>query len=385
MSSWKAHFSRFIGVDTDRLHFAAHSHHFWPDVSFDAQIEAWMDAARLVDRKWDKVFQKVLPEAQAHVARVLALPDPRAIAFATNTHELVLRILSALPDRPAVLTTDAEFHSFTRQIARLEEEGLVRVERVPVEPFATFTPRFAERARATRHDLVFFSHVFFSSGWAVPELDAIASAVDPSTFLVIDGYHAFLAIPTDLRPLASRAFYLGGGYKYAMSGEGACFLHAPPGYAERPRNTGWFAAFGALAERQDGAVAYAADGGRFLGATFDPTALYRFNAVMRWLSENGLDAMKIRAHTRALQERFASGLDAAPGIAPAITSRDLVVPISEPSRGQFLTFRTDDASAIHDRLLRRNVFTDVRGDRLRFGFALYHDAEDVDRLLERMR
>jgi kynureninase len=380
MGSWKAHFSRFLTVDPARLHFAAHSHHFWPDVSFDAHLEAWMDAARLVDKKWDKVFQRIMPEAQAHVARVLGLPDPRTIAFAPSTHELVLRILSALPERPSVLTTDAEFHSFTRQIARLEEEGLVRVERVPVEPFATFPSRFAERARAVHHDLVFFSHVFFSSGWAIPDLAAITSAVDPSTFVVVDGYHAFLAIPTDLRALASRVFYLGGGYKYAMSGEGACFLHAPPGYAERPRNTGWFAAFGALAERQDGSVAYAPDGGRFLGATFDPTALYRFNAVMRWLAQNELDATKIRAHTRALQERFASGLDAATGI----TSRDLVVPISEPSRGQFLTFRTNDASSIYDRLLRKNVLTDVRGDRLRFGFALYHDAEDVDRLLERM-
>jgi len=32
----------------------------------------------------------------------------------------------------------------------------------------------------------------------------------------------------------------------------------------------------------------------------------------------------------------------------------------------------------------RNVVVDVRGDRLRFGFGLYHDADDVDRLLERL-
>jgi kynureninase len=380
MSSWKAHFSRFLAADPNRLHFAAHSHHFWPDVSFDAHVEAWMDAARLVDKKWDKVFQEVLPEAQEHVARLLGLPDPRTLAFAPNTHELVLRILSALPERPSILTTDAEFHSFSRQIARLEEEGLVEVDRVPALPFATFLERFAFRARQVRHDLVFFSHVFFSSGWAVPDLEAIAAAVDRETFVVVDGYHAFLALPTDLRALASRVFYLGGGYKYAMSGEGACFLHAPPGYARRPRNTGWFAAFGALAARQDGSVAYAPDGGRFLGATFDPTALYRFNAVMRWLSRERIDVPTIRDHTRALQERFVHGLDPAMGI----TARDLVVPISEPSRGQFLTFRTDDAPAIHERLARRNVITDVRGDRLRFGFALYHDLEDVDRLLERM-
>ena len=32
MKSYKAHFSRFLEAAPDRLHFAAHSHHLWPDV-----------------------------------------------------------------------------------------------------------------------------------------------------------------------------------------------------------------------------------------------------------------------------------------------------------------------------------------------------------------
>ena len=43
----KPHFSRFLQSDPDRLHFAAHSHHPWPDVSFEAQKRCWLDAARL--------------------------------------------------------------------------------------------------------------------------------------------------------------------------------------------------------------------------------------------------------------------------------------------------------------------------------------------------
>ena len=42
-----SHFSRFLGTEPDRLHFAAHSHHPWPDVTRDAQVQAWDDAARL--------------------------------------------------------------------------------------------------------------------------------------------------------------------------------------------------------------------------------------------------------------------------------------------------------------------------------------------------
>ena len=43
----RAFFSRFGKAADGRLYFTAHSHHFWPDVTRDAQLEAWDDAARL--------------------------------------------------------------------------------------------------------------------------------------------------------------------------------------------------------------------------------------------------------------------------------------------------------------------------------------------------
>ena len=49
----KSHFGRFLSAAPERLHFAAHSHHFWPDVSFAAQQQCWDDAARLADAKWE--------------------------------------------------------------------------------------------------------------------------------------------------------------------------------------------------------------------------------------------------------------------------------------------------------------------------------------------
>ena len=42
---------------------------------------------------------------------------------------------------------------------------------------------------------------------------------------------------------AGSAFYLAGGYKYAMAGEGMGLMHCPPGYGERPPLTGWYAEF----------------------------------------------------------------------------------------------------------------------------------------------
>ena len=162
--AWKDSFRKFLDADPERLHFAAHSHHFWPDVTFEAHQRAWHDAARLADEKWEMVFAEVLPEAQRHIAAELSLPHPESIVFAPNTHELVLRLLSCLGERPRVVTTDSEFHSFERQTRRLEEEGLLEVVRVPSEPFATFPERLSAASKGAQ--LVFFSQVFFNSGAA---------------------------------------------------------------------------------------------------------------------------------------------------------------------------------------------------------------------------
>ena len=359
------------------LHCAAHSHHPWPDVTFDAQQEAWRDAARLLDNKWDHVFAQVIPAAQKHIARQIGFPDAASVVFGPNTHSFVLRLLSCFQmERPVrILTTGSEFHSFARQIARLEEDGAVAVTRVPTEPFDGFEDRFAAEAAKGRYDLVFFSHVFFDSGFAVRDLPKILSAVRGNdTFIVVDGYHAFMAVPVDFSALASRAFYLAGGYKYAMAGEGACFLHCPPGYGARPRDTGWYAGFSAL-ESAGGGVSYAADGSRFFGATFDVTALYRFNAVQDWVAAEGWTVAKTLAHVRGIERTFLKAIVGG----TALDLASLLI-ADEAKRGRFLCFRTDQAGAIKARLAAKNIIVDHRGDRLRIGFGIYHTEDDALRL-----
>jgi selenocysteine lyase/cysteine desulfurase len=379
MLDLRAHFSRFLAADPARLHFAAHSHHPWPDVTRAAQLAAWDTAARLQDGKWAEVLGPVLADLQAKVARQLNLPDPATLVFAPNTHEFVVRVLSALPTgrTPRILTTDAEFHSLTRQLARLEEDRLVDVTRIPTAPHATCLDRLVEAARGD-FDLVWVSEVFFSSGFALDGLEALADAAGEAA-LVIDGYHGFMARPVDLSRLAGRAFYLSGGYKYAMGGEGCCFLHCPPGWLPRPRATGWYAAFGALAGPQ-GEVGYAADGWRFMGATFDPSGLYRLSAALGWFEAQALSAAMVRDHAHALQARFVTGL---PGT--GLDAAALVVPLTEPRRGNFLTFDLPDAETWQARLDAAGIVTDRRATRLRFGFGIYQTTEEVDALLARLR
>jgi kynureninase len=380
----KRHYSRFLGARPDVLHFAGHSHHPWPDVTRDAVTAAWDDAARLADHKWEHVLGTVVPKAQAHVARMLGLSRPGQIAFAPTVHELFFRVLSCFPaGRPVrVLSTDGEFYSFARQSARLEESGELQVTRVPTEPFDTFDARFLEAAARGGHDLVYLSHVFFNSGFAVADLAAIARAVRDDSLVMVDGYHAFMALPVDLGPVEDRVFYTAGGYKYAQAGEGACFLHVPAGTALRPRHTGWFARFGRLTAAQTDGVEYPDDAYRFWGATFDPTGVYRLNAVMDWLQGLGVGVADVHAHVRALQRRF---LDRLPGLARALPADALVTPPDLERQGHFLTFRVPEAAAFAAELRTRCVDVDSRADRVRFGFGIYQTPDDVDRLGERLR
>lgn len=375
--SFKALFSRSLGADPDRLHMAAHSHHLWPDASFDGQVECWNDAARFADRKWDRIMREVWPEAQRAVAAELGTAMPDSIVFAPNTHDLLVRLFAAAGEKwpIRVLTSDAEFHSARRQFERWEESGAATVERVSAEPFETFSQRFLERARSGEHDFIFVSQVLFGSGRIFDRVDELAALARPDgPWVVIDGYHAFMAIDAPFSPKAAQsAFYLGGGYKYAMAGEGCAFLHAPPGFGPRPRITGWYAEFEDLT-LAPGQVGYAKDAMRFMGATFDASGLYRFNAVQRMLRDNRLATARVSAHVELLQALLLDKLKGS-----VFESAELLNPPGEDPHARFLAFRSPSAQRWCAGLAQSNCIVDVRGDVLRIGLGLYHDESDVDR------
>jgi selenocysteine lyase/cysteine desulfurase len=186
-----------------------------------------------------------------------------------------------------------------------------------------------------------------------------------------------MAVERPFGPDTHQAFYLGGGYKYAMAGEGCAFLHAPPGYGERPYVTGWFAEFEDLT-LPPGSVGYAKDARRFLGATFDPSGLYRFNAVRRMLEAEGLTTGRISAHVALLQQQLLAGLEGTP-----LADAELLNPLTPGQpHARFLAFRSPRAQSWHEALKAANCITDVRGDVLRIGFGIYQDAADVDRLVQ---
>ncbi len=362
-----SHYSRFRV--SERLLLTGHSHQAWPDCGFEAQAAAWLDAARYVDDKWEHAFARA-ERVREGFARLLGDAGD-GIALAPNTHELVVRLLSALPlrARPRLVTTDGEFHTIRRQLDRLAEEGL-EVARVAERPLGSLPARLA-RAVDDRTALVLVSAVFFDTGRIARGLaEVAASCRRRGAALLVDVYHALNVVPVSLAEDGlGDAFVVGGGYKYCQLGEGNCFLRLPPGTELRPVVTGWFSEFTALAERQaSGRVAYGRGGDRFAGATYDPTSHYRAAAVFDFFCEQELTPSLLREVSQHQIGVLASGFDAL-DLDPAVVSRERDAPLGEI--GGFLALRSPRATSLARELHARGVLTDARGEVLRLGPAPY--------------
>ncbi|MDP4944594.1 MAG: aminotransferase class V-fold PLP-dependent enzyme [Alishewanella sp.] len=375
-------FSHFLQANQGTQHFACHSHHYWPDVTRAATLAYWDDSARLVDQKWHYIFGTKIPHTQQLIADVLNLPLPEQLVFAPNTHELVMRLLSCFDwQKPLkILTTDSEFYSFQRQVKRLAEWESVEVEVIATEPFASFEQRFIEAAAKGGHDMVFCSQVFFNSGYAIADLSHFVKQLAAVTeaMIAIDGYHGFMALPTDLSTIAERIFYISGSYKYAQGGEGCCFMAVPASSEQRPLYTGWFAEFGTLAAAKSALVLYSEDGYRFAGATMDFTALYRLEAALLLYKQQGITVGRMHRYVQQLQQGFLQLLDQ---LQHPLLNREHLLMHNQAHHGHFFTFRLGSSSQVAELaglLKQHKIETDFRGDRLRFGFALYQNLEQFD-------
>jgi kynureninase len=365
LSNLATHYRRFRV--SERLLLTGHSHQAWPDVAFDAQQQAWLDAAEFVDGKWARAEAQAA-RVRAGFARLLGTPAAE-ITLGQNTHELVTRWLSALPlaTRGRIVTTTGEFHSLRRQIDRLAEAGLDIV-RVPAAPAGTLAERLAAAVTDTTA-AVLVSSVLFETAEIVPHLEAVAESCGRrGARLLVDAYHHLNVVRFDVKAMGlEQAFVTGGGYKYCQLGEGNAFLRVPASENLRPILTGWFAEFAERQRGQPGAVSYPPGAAAFLGATYDPTSNYRAAAVFAFHEQHGLDAETLRSISRKqvslLKARF-EALGVPPGIAH-------VVDMLGERRGGFLAIRAANAQELAATLGRRGVSVDARGELLRLGPAPY--------------
>ena len=364
----------------DRLLLTGHSHQAWPDVGLEAQQRAWLDAAEYADDKWVLAFAQA-DRVRRGFAELLDDPDGGgAIALGVNTHELLVRWLSALPfaRRRRLVTTTGEFHTIRRQLDRLAEEGIT-VLKVAALPAATLAERLAQ-AVDDRTAAVLVSAVLYENAHIVPGLPRVYAACrQVGAELLVDAYHALGVVPFSLRRDGlAEAFVVGGGYKYCQLGEGNCFLRIPPNCTLRPVITGWFSEFESLArddEREPRAlVGYGAGAARFAGATYDPTSHYRAARVFDFFHAHGLSGDLLRRVSQHQVGLLADRFDAL-GVDPTLVRRDRTVTLTDV--GGFLALQSPRAEELCRGLKRRGVLADYRADLLRLGPAPYLSDEQL--------
>lgn len=355
---------------SERLLLTGHSHQAWPDVALDGQREAFDDAALHVDEKWPRAFAKA-ERVRDGIRALLAEPDGE-IALSASTHDLVVRFLSTLDlrRRPRLVTTDGEFHTLRRQLARLSE-GWLEVERVAARPVNSLAERLAA-AVDDRTSAVLVSAVLYEDARVVPALGQLAAACAARAVeLLVDTYHALGVLPFPLHEQKlETAWVVGGGYKYLQLGEGNCYLRLPPhAYESRPVITGWFADFGGLPRApRPGAVAYPRGAAAFAGSTYDPTSNYRAARVFDFFAEQELSPERLLEsyrHQVALLARTFDDLQ----LPDTVLTRDRSVAPEE--LGGFLALKSARAAQMQAALAAAGVMTDSRGDMLRLGPAPY--------------
>jgi selenocysteine lyase/cysteine desulfurase len=353
----------------ERYLLTGHSHQAWPDCGFEAQQEAWRDAAEFVDDKWERAFQKA-DEVKRGYLKLLD-DDTGNIALGVNTLELLIRFLSALPlkEKPKLVTTDGEFHTIRRLTDRLSEEGIniVKVSSSPINDVVENLKKVSD----DKTSAILVSSVFFNSGLILPNLSELAEfCADKGIKLLVDAYHSLNVAPFSVKKNnLDNAFITGGGYKYCQLGEGNCFLRFSKETDMRPVTTGWFSEFTAMSEKKkQGEVLYGTGDDLFTGATFDPVSNYRAARVFRFFEEINLNAeflSEVSQHQIKLLIDEFDKLDAN----PSLIKRDRS--ISLENIAGFLVLYTEKAEFISSKLKGKNVWTDYRGNALRFGPAPY--------------
>ena len=288
----------------------------------------------------------------------------------------MVRFLSALPlrERPRLVTTDGEFHTIRRQLDRLREAGL-DVCKVASRPVDTLVPRLIDAA-TDRTAAVLLSSVLFETAEIVPGLNDLASACERvGAELLVDAYHHLNVVPFDVAASGlSRAFVVGGGYKYCQLGEGNCFLRLPPDCRMRPLYTGWFAEFAAVEKTaREAEIAWGPGAARFAGATYDPVSHYRAVAVFAFHREQGLTPEVLRTISQQQTARLVTAIEAL-DLPPSVLR---LVPVSPEQRAGFVAIECVDAPGLARALAERGVWCDARGLRLRLGPAPYVTNEQL--------
>lgn len=335
------------------------------DLSEAAQLwqtklgSAWMD--------WSQAEK----DHRARIAQIINAPRPDCIIPKVSAGQGLRTVLNALPGKPCVLATTAEFDSVDVILKQYAAAGRIHLQFIDVhEPDGTLNLTPLEQAIATGVDLVIVPQVFFMTSQIIPNLDRLAHHCHAhNARLLVDAYHAIGVFPADVAAMQAD-FVIGGSYKYLRGGPGAGFLYLSPNALAsglHPLDIGWFAKEQVFGFDRPNPPRFAPGGDGFLESTPAVFTYYQARAGQQFTLALGVD--RIRAYTLDRLQRLKHYLAEA-----GVKARG-----GDEAHGAFLTVHHPDARVIVNILHERGVHTDARPNTIRLGPDLLSTDSDLRR------
>ncbi|MFL6571581.1 MAG: aminotransferase class V-fold PLP-dependent enzyme [Burkholderiales bacterium] len=328
-------FSRVLA--RQEVYLANHSLGRPPDRAADdlrSAIDAWYSE---MDGAW-KLWMQGRERFRSLVSQVVNVRRADCIVPKSSAGQGLRALLNALPGKPRVLTTDAEFDSIDFILRVYRDKGRIELKVLPFDSFR-FEPC----------DLVVLSTVAFRTGSIFSGIEEVIHAAHGGgATVLLDVYHHAGVLPLDLDALDAD-FAVGGSYKYLRGGPGACWLYVHPRHhGLRTLDTGWFAKEDVFAYQRPEPPRFAAGGDAWLEST--PPVLTPFQALAGLEITLELGVARIRDHN--LEQK-------------AILKSLLPVDGAGDNHGAFVTLRNAQAKALSAELEKNGVKTDARGEYLR--------------------
>ncbi|KDO34357.1 hypothetical protein SPRG_01493 [Saprolegnia parasitica CBS 223.65] len=393
-SPFRPYFARSLALqDPQALHFSTYGMGLAPDVAFESVAATHRLLASSLNESWDHVFGRDVPTAAAYIKQSLGVASHAYhINFGSNCHEFLLRLLSCHPQGKAlrVLTSDAEFLSFTRQMDALPHHD---VETIALLPFETYGARLAAAAATGKYDVVYVSVVYSNFQFRLDDasIASVAAALPSSRMLILDVAQTLENVPLALPSQFPHLFVIGSGIKHATAGPGLGFLAYPSATSWTPANTGWIADLSVLSPTHvpTKTVGYTPDL-MFQGGTPGfHYALRQWNDVQAFYASHKWTLAVRHAYVLRLQDRFFASLGKVFSAGytqratqdPATISNAFVLKHSHAAAIQ--EYLTQPARRPAHSSSRRVFHCDVRQKTsLRLGFGIQHIAADVDALAD---
>jgi kynureninase len=328
-------FSRVLS--RKEIYLANHSLGRPPDRAAEdlrAAIYAWYSE---MDAAWELWLQgrERFRELTSHLLNA-ARPD--CIIPKTSAGQGLRAVLNALPGKPRVLTTDAEFDSLDFILRVYRDKGRIELKVLPFDAF-----------RYEPCDLVVLSTVAFRTGKIFAETqNLVHQAHAGGAKVLLDVYHHAGVLPLDLGELDAD-FAVGGSYKYLRGGPGACWLYVHPRHhGLRTLDTGWFAKKDVFAYARPEPPQFAPGGDAWLEST--PPVLTPFQALAGLELTLELGVERIREYNLAQKALLGS-----------------MLPVEGTGKqfGAFVTIVHPHAAKLTAALDKQGIKCDARGEYLR--------------------